>query len=244
MQSDTYLSPDNNTNAFYMPHFEHLYALAEEFSMDDVAAHHEYVHSYSLHSNPYFFVAPILGTIISAAYNLALVCFSNCSTDHPSGILTRENLKSFYSVSGEPGSFVYTPGHERIPNNFYKGPRSHAYTLRDIGNDVLINNAMYPGLVSLGGNTGEVDTFTGVDTGDLTGGTYNAVTLLQGNNLICFALQASMAVMPSQLEGVLTVVGELLAWVRGELGPLLDGLECPQLAGFNNSLFDPFPGRH
>lgn len=36
---------------------------------------------------------------------------------------------------------------------------------------------------SIGGNTGTVNSFTGVDLGDTTGGVYNAQTLFEGNNL-------------------------------------------------------------
>ena len=42
---------------------------------------------------------------------------SNRSEENKGGILNGEVLKSFFSVTGEPGSFVHTPGHERIPNN-------------------------------------------------------------------------------------------------------------------------------
>jgi hypothetical protein len=46
----------------------------------------------------------------------------------------------------------------------------------------------HPDLDSVGGNTGTVDTFTGVDIADLTGGVLNAATLLESNNLFCFAM--------------------------------------------------------
>jgi hypothetical protein len=42
----------------------------------------------------------------------------------------------------------------------------------------------------IGGNTGKPNTFTGVNIADLTGGVFNAETLLEGNNLMCFAFQA------------------------------------------------------
>lgn len=76
---------------------------------------------------------------------------------------------------------------------------------------------MYPGLVSLSGNTGHVDIFTLV--------TGLVVTFLEGNKLICFALQASIAVMPSQLEVVVAVIGEFLEWAHSKLDPLLADLD-------------------
>ncbi|KAL9025225.1 MAG: hypothetical protein Q9196_005913, partial [Gyalolechia fulgens] len=45
---------------------------------------------------------------------------SNKSAQYPQGYLDKETFKSFFAVSGEPGSFTYQPGYERIPDNFYK----------------------------------------------------------------------------------------------------------------------------
>ncbi|KAJ3847013.1 hypothetical protein EV368DRAFT_69444 [Lentinula lateritia] len=58
----------------------------------------------------------------------------------------------------------------------------------------LKDNLIY--FLSIGGNTGQVNTFTGVDVADLTGGVYNAATLLEGNNFQCFfSLQAATMAM-------------------------------------------------
>jgi hypothetical protein len=40
--------------------------------------------------------------------------------------------------------------------------------------------------MSIGGNTGTVNSFTGVNFEDLTGGILNAETLLEGLSLLCF----------------------------------------------------------
>lgn len=45
---------------------------------------------------------------------------SNKSATYPEGYLNGEVLKSFFSVTGTPGNFTYTPGYERIPDNWYK----------------------------------------------------------------------------------------------------------------------------
>lgn len=42
---------------------------------------------------------------------------SNKSAENPSGFLTPENYKTFFSVTGQPGSFTHNPGKERIPDN-------------------------------------------------------------------------------------------------------------------------------
>ena len=48
----------------------------------------------------------------------------------------------------------------------------------------------------------KTNTFTGVDVADLTGGVYNAQTLLQGDNAICFAFQSVQQAAPDPLKNV------------------------------------------
>lgn len=114
------------------------------------------------------------------------------------------------------------------------------------------------------GNTGTVNSFTGVDIADLTGGVVssiakkasppsdpelicslfqlNAETLLQGNNLICFAFAAARQGVPSVLGGVVTLVGNALGFLDSKLNTILPGLGCPELDKFNLGVFSQFPG--
>jgi hypothetical protein len=55
--------------------------------------------------------------------------------------------------------------------------------------DVALGYLAYPETLKFGGNTGTVNSFTGVDVANLTGGVYNAQTLFQGDNFQCFAFQ-------------------------------------------------------
>lgn len=55
--------------------------------------------------------------------------------------------------------------------------------------DVIDFGLKDPRLLSIGGNTGKVNTFTGVDPSALTKGVFNGATLTQGNNLECFIFQ-------------------------------------------------------
>ena len=55
--------------------------------------------------------------------------------------------------------------------------------------DVIDFGLKDPRLLSIGGNTGKVNTFTGVDPSALTKGIFNGATLTQGNNLECFIFQ-------------------------------------------------------
>lgn len=92
----------------------------------------------SIANNPYYFSGPFSGAVApagmlvllhdscnsfitdfpSTAHIFIINFFSNHSAAVPGGTLSREVLKSFFSVTGEPGSFVYTPGQEKVPMNW------------------------------------------------------------------------------------------------------------------------------
>jgi hypothetical protein len=78
--------------------------------------------------NPYFFYAPFAGVIASTGgFTFPPRIFTNKSVAHPdNGIIDKEILKSFFSISGPDDNLVYTYGHEQITMNFYK---------RTIGNE-------------------------------------------------------------------------------------------------------------
>lgn len=101
---------------------------------------------------------------------------------------------------------------------------------------------MYPGIVRIGGNTGTVSSFAGVDLNDLTGGAFNLASLSEGNNGACYLLQASLAGLPDISNPLLGAVGSVLGWATQQLAPLNQKFSCPQLANFDNQLFNPYPG--
>ncbi|KAI7672877.1 Cloroperoxidase, partial [Hortaea werneckii] len=160
---------------------------------------------HSVETNPYFFYAPFSGMIANpAAWVFIYRLFGNKSEEYPEGRTTGDLLKTFFSVSGEDGNFEHTPGHERIPENFYKNPDSNQYGLIPLfldSYDAYIHN---PEFESIGGNTGEVNSFTGISFSNLTEGIFNADTLLEGNNLFCFALQLALASLPDLLDGLVS----------------------------------------
>lgn len=186
--------------------------------------------------------APFSGLVAPAAHDLVINLMSNHSADVPGGTLTRATLMSFFSVTGTPGNFVHTRGHERMPLNWYRRPTADAHSIPEVLNDLVVNNGAYPGILRFGGNTGETDTFTGIDTESLTNGAFNAETLLQGNNLACFFLQASLAGLPNGTAPELGVLGSVLGYALNIIGPLQEKLECPELGQLDNSLFNAFPG--
>lgn len=233
---------DGNVGVFEMRRWEHFYNMSEEFTMDHAAAQADYNTRWSVLNNPYYFAGPFSVAVASAAHNFVINLMSNHSAEAPTGVLTRDVLKSFFAVTGEPGSFVHTPGMERIPENWYRRPTLNAYDLPETVADVFISNLMYPGTYRIGGNTGTVDTFTGFELGDVTDGLYSLDTILEGNNAACFLLSASLAGMSDQASPLLGAVGSVLGFVTDALGPLGDKLGCPQLAALNNELFDQLPG--
>jgi hypothetical protein len=96
--------------------------------------------------------------------------------------------------------------------------------------------------VRVGGNTGTVNSFTGVNVGDITGGVYNAQTLLEGNNALCFAFQAAQQAVPTSLSGLLGNIGPIIALVAQFINPVTSALNCPALNTFDQSAFNQFPG--
>lgn len=141
-------------------------------------------------------------------------------------------------MSGEPGNFSYMPGHEQIPANWYRRAVTDEYGQVFFLKDLLEAAAQYPEFLSIGGNTGAVDTFTGVDLKDLTGGLLNILTLFEGDNLSCFILQFAELIVVSALQAVTGRVEDVL---KGVIGNATAGLVCPEL-NFFPRLFDQYPG--
>ncbi|KAH7329914.1 Chloroperoxidase [Rhexocercosporidium sp. MPI-PUGE-AT-0058] len=197
----------------------------------------------SIERNPQFFNAPFAGVVVQpAAYTFIYRFMGNKSAEHPEGILNQEVLKSFFSITGESGNFKWTEGYERIPENWYKRAIGDEYTVPFFLADLLAAALEYPQFLNIGGNTGKVNTFTGVNFEDLTGGVFNLATLLEGNNLACFALQGVVQFLPDSLLGAVGTVGGLLDQLNGIVGGVLDPLACPKLDKVNKNQFSQFPG--
>jgi hypothetical protein len=86
-----------------------------------------------------------------------------------------------------------------------------------------------PERVAVGGNLGTVNSFTGVNLADLTGGVYNSQTLLQGNNLICFGYQTLLTVVPDVLKGLVGDVSSALNVLTSRVAPSFAQFNCPQI---------------
>jgi hypothetical protein len=82
----------------------------------------------------------------------------------------------------------------------------------------------------------------GVDIDNLTGGVFNAEKLLEGNNAFCFAFLATSQATPDILKGLLGNVVEAVSKLTDALDPILQTLGCPQLAKYDATLLQKFPG--
>lgn len=141
----------------------------------------------------------------------------------------KEVVKSFFAIYGDDDSNLeYREGWEQIPANWYKTPVD--YNLATLNADLLQLLARQPDLASVGGNTGSVNSFTGIDVDNMTGGVYNAKNLLQGNNLVCFAMEVVKTMSPNSLSGLYRTLSVPLSLLTNAIAtPLLD-LACPAFA--------------
>ncbi|TGJ80919.1 heme-thiolate peroxidase [Xylaria hypoxylon] len=218
-------------------------------TMDDLADRAAERFYESIATNPAFYYGPYTGTIArNAGYAFMGRFISNHTKEHPQGgHLSKEVVSSFFGVYEENGKQVYREGHERIPENWYR--IAVDYSLTDYNLDLVAWVIKHPVLLSVGGNQGEVNTFTGVDIADLTGGVLNATTLLEGNNLVCFALNVLKTWTPTGLSTVVqSIAGPLKLVDDILLHPLLD-LSCPAFADLTlggedlwSALLDRYPG--
>lgn len=197
----------------------------------------------SMDNNPDFFNGPFSGVAVQpAAYTFIYRFMGNKSAEYPEGYLDEDVLKSFFSITGDSGSFTWNEGQERIPDNWYKRAIGDEYTIPFFMTDLLAAALEHPEFLDVGGNLGKVDTFAGVDISDLTGGVFNEKNLLQGNNAGCFALQFSQQAAPDILKGLFGTITSPLAKLNDALGNVLSSLDCPKLEKIDTTQLNQFPG--
>jgi len=208
------------------------------YDLDILQKHRSKRFTQSIERNPYFFNGPFTGIAVQpAAYTFIYRFMSNKSAEHPDGKLDKDTLKAFFGVTeNDDGSFSGGTGYERIPDNWYKRAIGSEYTIPFFQLDLVQEALADPRFLNVGGNTGEVNTFTGVDIADLTGGVFNGATLLEGNNLFCFAYQNAQQGLPDIVKTLLGTVG------GGALGKTILSLGCPQLQKVDEDMLSKFPG--
>ena len=124
--------------------------------------------------------------------------------------------------------------------------------------------AVVPEALSVGGNTGEVNTFTGVDLGNITGGVYQTSDLTDPKKFVCYLYQLSLAITPDFLrsEALGGALAGALNLLQTQISPLVDpscakigelglrGSLCmafgmlirSHLANYNDAFAAEFPG--
>lgn len=209
-----------------------------------LAPFHSKRFSDSVSTNSHFFFSPFAGVLVSpAGFAFPVRMMANHSDEFPEGHLSREVFTTFFGVEGDkPGNFEVKQGWERIPDNWYRRPAGDDYSIPDFLLDVVEHAAYDPRLLSIGGNTGSPNSFTGVDVSDLTGGAFNFARLADPDNLFCFTTQIIQAAAPDQLGSMFSDVGRAMAPLTDKLQQLLSGKTCPQLQRVNWDLLHQFPG--
>lgn len=217
----------------------------ENFGLDQILQlRYERFHD-SINTNKFFFNGPFSGAIASpAAYSFIYRFMANHSAEYPEGRLDRTSLMNFYSITGSSGNFQYAPGYERIPEDWYKRHPADSYSIPYFACDAVNQILTHPEFASIGGNTGSTNSFTGVDPSDLTGGVFNAQTLLQGNNFMCYAFQLLAQGSPDLLEGIFTDVTPAVNMITEAVhnATAAGGFDCPEIENLQYSQFGQFPG--
>lgn len=246
-RGDLYLE-GNNFHVVRDRFIEYYYNIKENTPAPEqytaLAPFHAKRYDDSLYNNPYFFYSPFAGVLVSpAAYSFPPRMMANHSEEYPDGYLSRSTFASFFGVTGDNrNNFVVKQGWERIPENWYKRPIDDEFSIPDFLVDVLEHASYDPRLLSFGGNTNGVDSFTGVDIGDLTGGLFNFANLLDPNSLGCLIFQITLAAAPDVLGSTYTDVRKALTPLSDKVMQLISNAECPQLQQYNSELFDKYPG--
>ncbi|CEJ82913.1 Putative Peroxidase, family 2 domain-containing protein [[Torrubiella] hemipterigena] len=232
-----FLAPDDNSNcASYPKFYQELLDLSDKRANGLITAPvlAEHQHNRKLHSiatNPNYF-SPAFGGVAftPAAHTFVWALMANHSSANPRGFLEHNVLDAFFSYSVQPdGSRKYEYGKDRIPENWYRRSHKNPWTLVDIVLGVASQCLAFPSTCKVGGNTGTVNSFDGIDLGDISGGLINSIEDFQDPaRLACFIGQNIQAEAPSSLEKIFT--GELLKEAVGLVGPVVDMLgKCPNM---------------
>ena len=141
----------------------------------------------SVSKNPYFYYGNFDGMQVSqAAFTFIYRFMSNKSAEHPEGILNKQTLRSLMSISGPDDNPVWTPGHERFPDIFYKRNDADQYSIPYFESDILFIAQKYPQILTIGCNQGKVNTYNPISIDTLTNGAATAQSVL--SNPFCFQI--------------------------------------------------------
>lgn len=230
-RGDFYAPTDNSNCASYPQFMQELIDLAKanngSVDMPVLAQHQHNRKLYSIANNPNYFSPAFAGVAFTpAAHHFVFQLMANHSAEYPGGYLSIETLMSFfsYTYAADGKTLQYTYGHERIPDNWYKRALDDPWTMPDILTAVGQQCLAFPTTCAIGGNRGTVNSFAGIDVGDVSSGAFNESTVFTDpNQLSCFLFQNIQAEAPSFLSKVFSgvLLSQVLGLVNTKLVPSL-----------------------
>lgn len=237
-----WLAPEMNSNCRSYPEFmQQLFDLADERDPNGwitprvLAEHADNRKKHSIATNPNYFSPPYAGVAFTfGAHMFAWELLANHSAEYPRGFMPKELFMTTFGYTRDSaGKLQFNHGTERLPENWYKRSPKDPWGLADIGTSTAQQCASYPSSCLVGGNTGEVNSFSGVNLGDISGGFVNSVEDLQDPDRVgCFIGQMIIADTPSSLSNVLegTALVTALGMIDTTLKPALGSFgSCPNL---------------
>ncbi|KAF7192099.1 Dothistromin biosynthesis peroxidase dotB [Pseudocercospora fuligena] len=238
------LNQYGSNTKFVMSQFMNLYnrqpnAATANYNLDVLRQFRKDRFTESINKNPYFAYLPFGGIEVSqAAFTFIYRFMSNKSAENPEGILNKNVLKSFMSVTGPENNLKHTPGYERIPDNWYKRNPSDEYSITYFQTDILYLAEADPRILSVGCNKGKVNTYSPIDPATLTGGAYTAQQIAA--NPLCFATAFTKAEIP--LITGLQLTNPLVAPLVSALNTATSGMNCAAIGAVNQSALTACPG--
>jgi hypothetical protein len=185
--------------------------------------------SESVNKNPYFFYGPFTGIQVSQAAHTFIYRFmANKSAEYPEGILNKEVLKAFMAIEGPEDNLQWVPGHERIPNNWYKRNPADEYSIPYFETDLLAFASTQPQIISVGCNMGKVNSYNMISVEEISGGAYTAQDV--ATNPFCYSIESIRYSAPS----LLGLAGSLLTGLLDMLVPLEQTFGCQPFNGNGN----------
>ncbi|KAM3415965.1 hypothetical protein BST61_g9455 [Cercospora zeina] len=212
---------------------------AANYNLEVLRAFRKERYAESIQKNPFYAYLPFGGILVSqAAFTFIYRFMGNKSAEFPSGVLNREVLKSWMSITGPDDNLQWVPGHERIPNNWYKRNPSDEYTVPYFFSDIGYFSQTVPEIFVVGCNKGRVNTFSPLDPFQLTNGAWTAQQAAR--NPICFANEFAKAQIP-------LLTGErpqdtFAAPLFSALDAISRPLNCPSIGSVNQSALAACPG--
>ena len=141
-------------------------------------------------------------------------------------------------MGDDENNLKWNPGHEKIPDNWYKRHPSDDYSITYFQTDILYFAETFPGLLDVGCNQGAVNTYHRISPELLSNGAYTAAQVAK--NPICFATEFAMAEAGPTLG--IDVTKPPASTLFAGLKKLTAPLNCASIGSVNQSALAACPG--